>query len=181
MAKEQESKNPILNLLGDNFSGHIQFDTDEGPVQIHFRSGMIVPTPVTENTVDTKKVKELTPKQILAKQKLDKFIDGLPDLNITKNQKQNEEWMSRWDSDILEYGEDAIIGMFPRETGKNTVFLTRFFNSLSRSSYYPMGIHTKTELFKTPNKSLYFRHGLGEKSIELIRTLKDIIRAENEL
>jgi len=177
MTKEQESKNPILNLLGNKFSGHIQFDTDEGPVQIHFRSGRIVPTPVTENTDDTNKVKELSPKQKLAKQKLDEFIDKLPKQDTTRDSVQNVGWITRWDFEQNKYGDDSIMTMFPRNIGKKTKFLTRFLNSLRRCD---KGIYTKDDLMNAPNNPLDFYNGIGEKSIKLIGILKDVIRAENE-
>lgn len=186
-AERNESPNISPEKRGTNVSGVLYLNTDDGSLIINIESATILSGEVTISgsepevaEVDYRKEAEK------ARSGLNNYFESLP-VAGEEYRKQLKRWEDKWDSDYDKYGEDALIGLFPRETDKDIRSITRTFKSLDRHIAFDYegdlegNICTKAHLAELHIGELSNIRNVGTKSKELAELMRNVVITERRL
>jgi|SRR3989344_1965316 len=120
-----------------------------------------------------KEMKKESETLINSRRKLLLLIEEQPE---PRGKGQVSDWTESWDKSVKDNGDDSLYKLFPRVIERDASYFTRVLNSIVRHE----GIVTKSNLLDFTDEELLGIRGIGDRGLETLNIMKEIILAERE-
>ena len=168
-----ENDNKLANNGNENFfSGIVRLGTPEGPVVVKLVEAQVF---AGMGIMVRSRVLPEGSRLFEANSRLEGFINDLPQA-VNPNSKERKGYLKERATDILQYGTESLLSIFPAYTDRDISFLVRIYKSLKRG-----GINTKTDLLKASGEKLASLRNTGDKAIYLMGIMREIALGEREM